>query len=79
MKQLMDLPIAVIGLLGLVLAVWQAMVFLGSRDPHSGVPDLMVGASHLWWAILGAVISIACVVAYFVRHPRVEEEIHISR
>jgi ABC-type dipeptide/oligopeptide/nickel transport system permease component len=79
MKRMIDLPIWVIGLLGLIVAFWQSMAFLGARDPHSGVPDMMAGLSHLWWAVGAAIISIVCVVAYFVRHPRVEEEIHISR
>jgi hypothetical protein len=79
MKRMIDLPIWVIGLLGMIVAVWQSMAFLGARDPHSGVPDLMAGVTHLWLAIGGAIISVACAVAYFVRHPRVEEEIHISR
>ncbi len=79
MKRMTDLPIWIIGILGLVVAVWQTMVFLAARDPQSGVPDLMYGVSHLWWAIAAAIISITCIVSYFVRHPRVEEEIHISR
>jgi ABC-type dipeptide/oligopeptide/nickel transport system permease component len=79
MKRMTDLPIWFIGLLGFVVAVWQSMAFLGSKDPHSGVPDFMAGLNHLWWAVGAAIVSIVCVVAYFVRHPRVEEEIHISR
>jgi hypothetical protein len=79
MKRMMDLPIFVIGLLGLTVAVWKSMAFLNARDPHSGVPDLMAGVNNLWWAIGAGIITIVCVVAYFVRHPRVEEEIHISR
>jgi len=79
MKRMMDLPIFVIGLLALTVAVWKSMAFLSARDPHSGIPDLMAGVNNLWWAVGAAIIMIACVVAYFVRHPRVEEEIHISR
>jgi len=79
MKRMIDLPICVIGLLALIVAVWKTMAFLGARDPHSGVPDLMWGLSHLWWAAGAAIISVVCIVSYFVRHPRVEEEIHISR
>jgi len=79
MKRMIDLPIWLIGLLGLVVAVWQSMAFLGSKDPHSGIPDIMAGLTHLWWAVGAAIVSIVCVVAYFVRHPRIEEEIHISR
>ena len=79
MKRMMDLPIFVIGLLALTVAVWKSMAFLSARDPHSGIPDLMAGVNNLWWAVGAAIIMIVCVVAYFVRHPRVEEEIHISR
>ena len=79
MKSLTELPIFVIGLLGVALAIWKSLEFLKARDPATGVPDLMAGANHLWLAIAGVVVAIACVVLYFVRHPRVQEEIHISR
>ena len=79
MKSLNELPIFVIGLLGIAVALWQSIAFIGARDPATGVPDMMAGLSHLWWAIAGVVVTIACVVIYFVRHPRVQEEIHISR
>ena len=79
MKSLTELPIFVIGSLGIAVALWQSIAFLGARDPATGVPDMMAGLSHLWWAIAGVVVTIACVVIYFVRHPRVQEEIHISR
>ena len=79
MKSLNELPIFVIGLLGIAVAIWKFMAFLSARDPATGVPDLMHGVHNLWWAIAGVIIAIACVVMYFVRHPRVQEEIHISR
>ena len=79
MRRMIDLPIWFIGLLGLIVAAWQSMAFLGAKDPHSGVPDIMAGLNHLWWAAGGAIITIVCVVTHFVRHPRIEEEIHISR
>jgi hypothetical protein len=79
MKSVIELPILVIGLLGITVAIWQAIAFLGARDPRSGIPDMMAGLNHLWWAIAGVVVAILCVVIYFVRHPRVQEEIHISR
>ena len=79
MKRIGDLPIWTVGSLGLIVAVWQAMAFLQAKDPQSGIPDIMAGTSHLLWAIGAAIVTIVCVVAYFVRHPRVEEEIHISR
>ena len=79
MKRIADLPIWIIGSFGLIVAVWQAMEFLKAKDPQSGIPDLMAGTTHLLWAVLAAIITVVCIVAYFVRHPRVEEEIHISR
>jgi biopolymer transport protein ExbB/TolQ len=79
MKSLTELPIFVIGLLGIALGIWKSIAFLSARDPATGVPDLMAGVNHLWWAIAGLVVTIVCVVLYFVRHPRVQEEIHISR
>lgn len=79
MKSLTELPIFVIGLLGIAVAIWKSIEFLKARDPATGVPDMMFGLNHLWWAIAGLVVTIVCVVLYFVRHPRVQEEIHISR
>jgi len=79
MKSVIELPVLIIGLLGIVLAIWQSLTFLGARDPQTGIPDMMAGTNHLWWAIAGVVVAILCVVIYFVRHPRVQEEIHISR
>ena len=78
MKSIAELPILVIGLLGIAVAIWQSLAFLGARDPQ-GIPDIMAGLNHLWWAIAGVAVTILCVVIYFVRHPRVQEEIHISR
>ena len=78
MKSLLDMPIFIVGLLGIAIAVWQSMAFLGARDP-AGIPDMMAGVNHLWWAIGAAIIATLCAVLYFVRHPRIEEEIHISK
>jgi len=79
MKSVIELPVFIIGLLGIVVALWQSLAFLGARDPRTGIPDMMFGVNHLWWAVAGVVVAILCVVIYFVRHPRVQEEIHISR
>ena len=79
MKSLTELPIFVIGLLGIAVAIWKSIAFLGARDPQTGIPDMMHGLHNLWWAIAGLVVTIVCVVLYFVRHPRIQEEIHISR
>jgi len=79
MKSVIEMPIWVIGLIGITAAAWQLMAFLGAKDPQTGIPDMMAGLNHLWWAIGAVIIATLCVVIYFVRHPRVEEEIHISR
>ncbi len=78
MKSLTDILLGVAGLAALVIALWQLVAFVTFRGTD-GHLDMGAGIHHLWWAILAAVIVIGCVVAYFVRHPRVEEEIHISR
>ena len=79
MKSTTDILIWAVGVLAIAVAIWQALTFLTSKDPATGVPDMMAGVGHLWWAIVAGIIAIASVVLYFVRHPRVEEEIHISR
>jgi hypothetical protein len=79
MKSATDILTGVVGLAAIAFAVWKTLLFLGAKDPQTGVPDLMHGLSHLWWAILAAVVAIACVVIYYVRHPRVEEEIHVTK
>jgi len=79
MKSVIEMPIWAIGLLGIAAAIWQSMAFLGARDPRTGIPDMMAGLNHLWWAIAALVVATLCVVIYFVRHPRVQEEIHISK
>ena len=79
MKSTTDILIWAIGILAIAVAIWQALTFLTAVDPNTGTPDMMYGVGHLWWAGIASVIAIACVVFYFVRHPRVEEEIHISR
>ena len=78
MKSLTDILLGVAGAAALVIALWQLVAFVTYRGAD-GHLDMGAGIHHLWWAILAAVITIACVVAYFVRHPRVEEEIHISQ
>jgi len=79
MKSMNELSIVVLGLLGIALAIWKSLAFLGARDPQTGIPDMMAGVNHLWWAVAGVVVTIVCVVLHFVRHPRVQEEIHITR
>jgi hypothetical protein len=78
MKNLTDILIAVLGMVTLLAGVWQLMVFVGFKDTN-GQPDMWAGVNHLYIAIVAIIIAIACVVAYFVRHPRVEEEIHVTK
>ena len=78
MKTLTDILIAVGGMVTLLAGVWQLMVFVGFKDAR-GQPDMWAGTNHLYIAIVAIALAIACVVAYFIRHPRVEEEIHITK
>ena len=78
MKSLADIFSWIIGAIAFTIAMWQLAVFVTFRDPH-GIPDMMAGINHLLWAIVAAVGACACVVLSFIRHPRVQEEIHITR
>ncbi len=78
MKSLADVFAWVVGGLATVFAVWQLFLFLSAKDPNN-VPDIMYGVTHLWWAIAGAIVAIAAVVFLFVRHPRIQEEIHVTK
>lgn len=73
-----DILSVVVGLLAFAAAIWQFMLFLGARDPQTGVPDMWAGTNHLWLAILAAVVACVCVVVYFVSHHKEVEEIHIT-
>jgi hypothetical protein len=79
MKSLADILAWVIGGVATIFAIWKLVLFLNARDPVHNVPDMMYGLHHLWWAIGAAIVAIACVVIIFVRHPRVEEEIHVTK
>jgi uncharacterized membrane protein len=78
MKSLVDILAWVVAALAAIFAIWKTILFLSARDAN-GIPDMMHGLQHLWWAIGGAVVVIACVVILFVRHPHVEEEIHVTK
>ena len=79
MKSMTDIVFGVVGLAALAIAVWLFILFLTAVDPNTRLPDMSYGLKYLWGAIAGFVVACATVVAYFVRHPRVEEEIHITR
>lgn len=67
-----------VAVIAFAFAIWQLFVFLTFKDAQ-GIPDMMAGASHLWWAIGAAIVACACIVISFVRHPHVEEEIHVTK
>jgi len=61
------------------LAVWQFYAFATFKGPSGGV-DLQGGATHLWLAIVAALV--ACSLGYFVfsvflRYDR-DDEMHIT-
>ena len=68
-----DIVIGVVGLAALLIAGWQALTFIAhSGQGFGNMISLLV-------AIVAFVVAVGCVVAYFTRHPRVEEEIHVTK
>ena len=78
MKSLTDILCWVVAVVAIGLALWQLSVFLTYKDAK-GLPDMMGGVNHLLLAIGALIVAIASVVFFFVRHPKVEEEIHITK
>jgi hypothetical protein len=79
MKSMTDVVFGLVGLAALGIAVWMFILFLTAVDPGTRLPDMSFGLKYLWGAVLAFIVACATVVAYFVRHPRTEEEIHITR
>jgi hypothetical protein len=79
MKSVTDILTGVVGLLAIGVTIWQLALFITARDPKTGLPDMSYGTSHLWLAIGAAIVACACVVILFVRHPRQQEEIHVTK
>jgi hypothetical protein len=79
MKSMVDVLCWVVGAGALGVAFWQFMLFITAKDPRTNIADMTFGMTHLWFAIAAAIVACACVVYYFVRHPRTEEEIHITK
>jgi hypothetical protein len=77
MKSLADILTGVVGLAALALAIYELVLFIGAKDPQ-GLSDMSYGTTHLWLAIGAFIVAIASVVVFFVRHPRQEEEIHVT-
>ncbi len=79
MKNMADVVFGIIGLAAIATAIWMLILFLTAVEPNTRLPDMSYGLKYLWIAIAAFVVAIATVVVYFVRHPRVEEEIHITK
>ena len=79
MKNMADVVFGVVGLAAIAIAIWMLILFLTAVEPTTRLPDMSYGLKYLWIAIAAFVVACATVVAYFVRHPRVEEEIHITK
>ena len=79
MKNMADVLFGVVGLGAIAIAIWTMILFLTAVDPATRLPDMSYGLKYLWIAIAAFVVACATVVAYFVRHPRTEEEIHITK
>jgi hypothetical protein len=78
MKSMTDVLFGVVGLAAAAIAVWLFIMFLTAVDPGTRLPDMSYGLKYLVGAIAALAVACAAVVAYFVRHPRVEEQIHIT-
>jgi hypothetical protein len=79
MKSMVDILCWVVGVGAIGFAFWQFMQFVAAKDPQTGLTDMTFGMTNLWLAIAAAIVACACIVYYFVRHPRVEEEIHVTK
>ena len=79
MKSTVDILCLVVGVGAIGVAFWQVMLFVTAKDPKTGLTDMTYGMTNLWIAIGAAILACACVVYYFIRHPRVEEEIHVTK
>jgi hypothetical protein len=60
---------------GVAIAIWQIMLYLN----YAGGMAADSGMKHLMLAILAGVVAIGSVVVYMMRHPHVEEEIHVTK
>ena len=78
MKSMTDIVFGIVGLAAVGIAVWLFILFVTAVDPNTKLPDMSYGLKYLWGAIAAFIVACAAVVAYFVRHPRVEEQIHIT-
>jgi hypothetical protein len=78
MKSMTDIMFAIVGLAAAAIAVWLFILFVTAVDPGTRLPDMTYGLKYLWGAEAAFIVACATMVAYFVRHPRIEEQIHIT-
>jgi hypothetical protein len=78
MKSMTDYVFGIVGLAAIAVAVWLFIMFVTAVDPGTRLPDMSYGLKYLWGAVVAFIVACAAVVAYFVRHPRIEEQIHIT-
>ncbi len=78
MKSLTDVFYGIVGVAAFLVAIWQLILFVTNKNAQ-GFSDMSLGLNHLWVAIGAGVAAVACIVLWFMRHPHVEEEIHITR
>ena len=72
MQRLIDILCVGGGLIALVVALWQFVLFIRS-------PGAEGNTTHLWYAIGAAVVTCVCALGFFLRHVNKEEEIHITQ
>ena len=77
MKSRMSSILIGVGVLAALVAVWQFYLFVIFRDTR-GALDAQGGGSHLWLAILAAVVACASVGFGIFRNINQTEEFHIT-
>lgn len=79
-KNFMNISGSIIAVIAVAaISLWQFYVFVTFIDAN-GVVDPQGGISHLWWALVLAVIACAggfFVSSVFLRHDR-DDELHIT-
>lgn len=70
-----DVVCGLIAIAAVAVAIWQIMLYLSLANGLNADN----GMKHLAAAVVAGVIAIGSVVAYLMRHPHVEEEIHVTK
>jgi hypothetical protein len=73
--KLSDVICGLIAIAAVAISIWQIMLYLSLANGLNADN----GMKHLFVAIVAGVIAIGSVVAYLMRHPHVEEEIHVTK